>query len=125
MADLYGAAPSSNPEPEEISTFLNQLLHNSSSSSSSCVQFKAKYIHSFPSQVPGFSAPAANSGAGMAISVEDRYQQGGSIVRAESEPRVNFSDPEAYFGANVKDSTENALSSAADFSYDSEVKEVK
>ncbi|XVF39901.1 hypothetical protein PTKIN_Ptkin01aG0070000 [Pterospermum kingtungense] len=123
MADLYGAAPSSNPEPEEISTFLNQLLHNSSSSSSSsssCVQFKSKYIHSFPSQVPEFSTPAANSAAGMAISAEDRYRQGGSVARAESDPRVNFSDPETFFGANVKDSTENALSSAADFSYDSE-----
>lgn len=123
MADLYGAAQSSNPEPEEISTFLNQLLHNSfssSSSSSSCMRLKAKCIQSFPSQVPEISTPAADSGAGMTVSVEDRYRLGGSAVRAESEPRVNLSDPETYFGANVKDSADNALSSAGDFSYDSE-----
>ena len=119
MADRYGEAPSSNPEPEEMSTFLNQLLHNSSST---CMQFKAKYIHSFASQVPEFSTPKANSVAGME---EDRYRVGGSAVRAESEPRVNFSDPETYFEANVKDSGDNALSSAGDFSYDNEVKEFK
>ncbi|KAG8494137.1 hypothetical protein CXB51_011803 [Gossypium anomalum] len=124
MADLYGSAPYSNPETEEISTILNQLLHNSSSSSSSsssCMQFKGKNIHSFPSQVPGISTPAANSGAGMGIPVMDRYRLGGLAVRIESEPRVNISDPETYFGANVKDSADNALSSACDFSYDSEV----
>ncbi|XWS14725.1 hypothetical protein CRYUN_Cryun35bG0033400 [Craigia yunnanensis] len=110
MADLYGAVPFSNTKPEEISTFLNQLLHNSSSS---CMQFKAGYIHSFPSQVSVFFTPAANSGSGMAIPVEDRCRVGGSAVQAESEPRVNFSDPGTYFGAN-------ALSSAGDFSYDSE-----
>ncbi|MFQ6639587.1 hypothetical protein Gotur_016489 [Gossypium turneri] len=123
MADLYGGAPYSNPETEEISTILNQLLHNSSSSSSSsssCMQFKGKNIHSFPSQVPGISTPAANSGAGMVIPVMDRYRLGGLAVRIESEPRVNISDPETYFGANVKDSADNALSSACDFSYDSE-----
>ncbi|XWS25591.1 hypothetical protein CRYUN_Cryun27aG0080900 [Craigia yunnanensis] len=84
------------------------------------MQFKAKYIHSFPSQVPEFSTPAANSVAGMEIPVEDRYRVDGSAIRAVSEPRVNFSDPEAYFGANVKDSADNALFSAGDFSYDSE-----
>ncbi|MBA0775291.1 hypothetical protein Gotri_010445 [Gossypium trilobum] len=123
MADLYGGAPYSNPETEEISTILNQLLHNSSSSSSSsssCMQFKGKNIHSFPSQVPGISTPAANSGAGMGIPVMDRYRLGGLAVRIESEPRVNISDPETYFGANVKDSADNALSSACDLSYDSE-----
>ena len=99
MADLYGAAPSSNTEPEEISTFLNQLLHNSSSS---CMQFKARYIHSFPSQVSEFSTPAANSGSGMAIPVEDRCRLGGSAVRAEPEPRVNFSDPETYLELMLK-----------------------
>ncbi|XVE55862.1 hypothetical protein DITRI_Ditri03aG0191200 [Diplodiscus trichospermus] len=126
MADLYGAAPSSNPEPEEISTLLSQLLHNSSSlssSSSSCMQFKSKYIHSFPSQVPEFLTPAANSGAEMETSADDRYRIGRSAVRAESEHRINFSDPESYFGANVKDSADNALSSAGDFSCDSEVQE--
>lgn len=126
MADLYGGAPYSNTEPEEISTILNQLLHNSSSSSSSsssCMQFKGKNIHSFPSQVPGISTPAANSGAGMGIPVMDRYRLGGLAVRIESEPRVNISDPETYFGANVKDSADNALSSACEFSYDSEVKQ--
>ncbi|KAB2082665.1 hypothetical protein ES319_A05G213100v1 [Gossypium barbadense] len=124
MADLYGGAPYSNPETEEISTILNQLLHNSSSSSSSsssCMQFKGKNIHSFPSQVPGISTPAANSGSGMGIPVMDRYRLGGLAVRIESEPGVNISDPETYFGANVKDSADNALSSACDFSYDSEV----
>ncbi|KAE8674761.1 putative Basic helix-loop-helix DNA-binding superfamily protein [Hibiscus syriacus] len=83
MADLYGDAPCSNTEPEEISTILNQLIHNPSSSSPSlCMQFKA-----------------------------------------ESEPAVKFSNPETYFGANVKDSADNALSSAGDFSYDSEVQD--
>ncbi|XVE94932.1 hypothetical protein REPUB_Repub02eG0052500 [Reevesia pubescens] len=117
MADLYGTTPSSNPETEEISTILNQLLHNSSSS---CMQFKAKYIQSFQSQLPDFSTPASNSGVEMTIPVEDRYRLGGSAVQAESETRVNFSDPETYFGANVKDSADNALSCAGDFSYDSE-----
>ncbi|XVE70109.1 hypothetical protein DITRI_Ditri10aG0045100 [Diplodiscus trichospermus] len=117
MANLYGAAPSSNLEPEEISSFLNQFLQNSSSS---CMQFKSKYIHSFPSQVPEFSTPMANPVAGKEILVEDRNRVGGSALRAQSEPRVNFSDSEAYFGANVKDRADNALSSAGDFSYDSE-----
>ncbi|XP_022772201.1 transcription factor SPATULA-like isoform X2 [Durio zibethinus] len=120
MADLYGATPSSNPEPEEISTFLDHLLHKSSSS---CMQVKAKYIQSFPFEVPVFSTPTANSVAGMEIPVEDSYRVSGSAVRAESEPRVNFSDPITYFGANVKDSADNALSSTGDFSYDSEVQE--
>ncbi|XP_022752361.1 transcription factor SPATULA-like isoform X2 [Durio zibethinus] len=120
MAHLYGAAPSTNPEPEEISMFLNQLIHNSSSS---CMQFKAKCVHSFPSQVPELPTLVGNSGAGMAVSVEDRNRLNGSAVRAESVPRANFSDPETYFGANVKDSADNALSSAGDFSYDSEVPE--
>ncbi|GMI91794.1 hypothetical protein HRI_002848700 [Hibiscus trionum] len=123
MANLYGGAPYSNPEPEEISTILNQLLHNpsSSSSSSSCMQFKGKNIHSLPSQVPGISALASNSGVAMAIPVVDRYGLGRFAVGAESGPRVKFSDPEMYFGANVKDSSDNALSSAGGFSYDSEV----
>ncbi|KAK9023305.1 hypothetical protein V6N11_003527 [Hibiscus sabdariffa] len=121
MADLYGGAPYSNPEPEEISTILNQLLHNpSSSSSSSCIQFKGKNIHSLPSQVPGVSTLASNSGVGMSIPVVDGYRLRGLAVGAEPEPRVNFSDPETFFGANVKDSSDNALSSAGDFSYDSE-----
>ncbi|KAL4333784.1 hypothetical protein GQ457_07G025370 [Hibiscus cannabinus] len=121
MADLYGGAPYSNPEPEEISTILNQLLHNPpSSSSSSCMQFKGKNIHSLPSQVPGISTLASNSGVGMSIPVADRYRLRGLAVGAESEPRVNFSDPETFFGANVKDSSDNALSSAGDFGYDSE-----
>ncbi|KAK8585010.1 hypothetical protein V6N13_138952 [Hibiscus sabdariffa] len=118
MADLYGDAPYSNPEPEEISTILNQLLHNPSSSR---MQFKGKTIHSLPTEVPGSSMPASNSGVGMAIPVVDRHQLGGFALRAESEPLVNFSDPETYFGANVKDNADNALSSAGDFSYDSEV----
>lgn len=122
MADLYGATPSSNPETEEVSTFLNQLLHNSSSS---FTQFKAKYIHSFLSQVREFSMPDDNSVVGIDIPVDDRYRVGGSAARAESEPRVNFSDPETYFKANVKDNADNSLSSAGDFSYDSEVKESK
>ncbi|XP_022768743.1 transcription factor SPATULA-like isoform X2 [Durio zibethinus] len=120
MADLYGSAPSSKQEPEEISTLLNHLLHNSSSS---CMQFKAKYIHTFPSQVPEFSNPATDSFAGTEIPVEVRYRLGGSAVRADSGPRVKFSFPETYFEANVKDSADNVLSSAGDFSYDSEVPE--
>ncbi|KAK9220140.1 hypothetical protein WN943_008788 [Citrus x changshan-huyou] len=37
MADLYGTTPpTAGHEPEEISSFLNQFIHNSSSSSSSC-----------------------------------------------------------------------------------------
>ncbi|XP_021285380.1 transcription factor SPATULA-like isoform X2 [Herrania umbratica] len=126
MADQYGAPASSNPEPEEISTLLDQLLHNSSassSSSSSCMQLKTKSIHHFPSHAPEFSTPAADSRAGMAIPVEDQYRLGGSAVRAESEPRVNFSDPETYFGVNVKDSPDIALSSAGEFSHDSEAQE--
>ncbi|GMI82646.1 hypothetical protein HRI_001933900 [Hibiscus trionum] len=118
MADLHGDAPYSNPEPEEISTILNQLLHNPSSS---CMEFKGKNIHSLPTQVPGISMLASNSGVEMAIPRMDRYQLGGLAIRADSEPPVNFSDSEAYFGANVKDAADNALSSAGDFSYDSEV----
>ncbi|KAE8658831.1 Transcription factor ALC [Hibiscus syriacus] len=123
MADLYGDAPYSNPDPEEISTFLNQLLHNpsTSSSSSSRVQFKGKNIHRVPSQVPGIPTLASTSGVGMPIPVVDRYRLGGLAIGAESEPRVNFSNPEKYFGTNVKDNADNALSSAGDFSYDSEV----
>ncbi|XP_039050260.1 transcription factor PIF3-like isoform X1 [Hibiscus syriacus] len=122
MADLYGDAPYSNPDPEEISTFLNQLLHNpsTSSSSSSRVQFKGKNIHRVPSQVPGIPTLASTSGVGMPIPVVDRYRLGGLAIGAESEPRVNFSNPEKYFGTNVKDNADNALSSAGDFSYDSE-----
>ncbi|XVF36302.1 hypothetical protein REPUB_Repub19eG0046700 [Reevesia pubescens] len=56
----------------------------------------------------------------MEIPVEDRYRLGGSAVRAESEPRVNFSDPETYFGTDVKDNADNL---AGDFGYDSEIPE--
>ncbi|KAJ4701729.1 Transcription factor SPATULA like [Melia azedarach] len=37
MADLYGTTPPTGQEPEEITSFLNQFIHNSSSSSSSCL----------------------------------------------------------------------------------------
>ncbi|XP_039052485.1 transcription factor PIF3-like isoform X1 [Hibiscus syriacus] len=121
MEDPYGDAPYSNPEPEEISTFLNQLLHNPSwSSSSSRMQFKGKNINCLPSQVPGIPTLASTSGVGMPIPVVDRYRLGGLAIGSESEPRVNFSDPDTYFGTNVKENADNALSSAGDFSYDSE-----
>lgn len=122
MADLYGAAPSPaaehDPEPEEISTFLHQLLHNSSSSST------PKFIHQ---PVPSSPPPLLDTASGAKSELLDRR-------RFESEcgnSGVNFSDPDSYF---AKESTENAVSSViskrrgvsmendlADFSCESEV----
>ncbi|KAF5747011.1 transcription factor SPATULA-like isoform X1 [Tripterygium wilfordii] len=54
MADLYGTAFPSHPNPEEFSSFLHQLLHNSSSSSSSALPFNTKLVHSLstPRKLP-------------------------------------------------------------------------
>lgn len=48
MADLYGTTPpTAGHEPEEISSFLNQFIHNSSSSSSSCFFAQPEDRHPF------------------------------------------------------------------------------
>lgn len=48
MADLYGTTqPTTGHEPEEISSFLNQFIHNSSSSSSSCFFAQPEDRHPF------------------------------------------------------------------------------
>ncbi|KAB5526672.1 hypothetical protein DKX38_020519 [Salix brachista] len=111
MADLYGAAASAAAtEPEEISTFLHQLLHNSSSSSS-------KFMHQ------ALSTPVVND-----LELLDRHR----FSETECGAGVNFSDPDGYY---VKEGVENAVVSKrggvsveddlGDFSCDSEGVEVQ
>ncbi|KAJ6675853.1 TRANSCRIPTION FACTOR SPATULA-LIKE ISOFORM X1 [Salix viminalis] len=111
MADLYGAAASAAAtEPEEISTFLHQLLHNNSSSSS-------KFMHQ------ALSTPVVND-----LELLDRHR----FSETECGAGVNFSDPDGYY---VKEGVENAVVSKrggvsveddlGDFSCDSEGVEVQ
>ncbi|KAG8632642.1 transcription factor SPATULA isoform X2 [Manihot esculenta] len=101
MADLYGTAPSPAPEPEEISSFLHQLLHHSSSSSPS-----AKFMHHalsspsppLPAPAPAQTKPPAELLFGHS---QDCRADGGNSC-------INFSDPGGYF---AKESAENAVSS--------------
>ncbi|KAF9668546.1 hypothetical protein SADUNF_Sadunf14G0014700 [Salix dunnii] len=111
MADLYGAAASAAAtEPEEISTFLHQLLHNNSSSSSKFMQ-------------QALSTPVEND-----LELLDRHR----FSETECGAGVNFSDPDGYY---VKEGVENAVISKrggvsveddlGDFSCDSEGVEVQ
>ncbi|KAJ6320926.1 hypothetical protein OIU78_016171 [Salix suchowensis] len=111
MADLYGAAASAAAtEPEEISTFLHQLLHSNSSSSS-------KFMHQ------ALSTPVVND-----LELLDRHR----FSETECGAGVNFSDPDGYY---VKEGGENAVVSKrggvsveddlGDFSCDSEGVEVQ
>ncbi|KAH7523647.1 hypothetical protein FEM48_Zijuj06G0034100 [Ziziphus jujuba var. spinosa] len=146
MADLYGTAQSSgtglSSEPEEISNILNQLLHNSSSpyslalsssSSSSCMSFKTKYMHLLHSpQHPIASFPDTVSAPRLFGSEADRLRFCGSTNQSDSDCRVLdgnsvgggssavaadsssgfFSEPDAYFEEELKGGLDNTLSSA-------------
>lgn len=127
MADPYGFAPSSTAEPEEISTLLNQFVRNSASSSSG-THLRDRYVQLLSPPVPDSLLEVTDTGSGVAVLSEDRYRQGGSMSRAEMEPRmrdgsseINFFDPESYFGADVKNRAESAFSSLGDLSCESEV----
>ncbi|KAJ6872147.1 transcription factor SPATULA isoform X1 [Populus alba x Populus x berolinensis] len=103
MEDLYGAAAAT--EPEEISTFLHQLLHNNSSSPS-------KFMHH------ALSTPVENG-----VELLDRHR----FSETECGAGVNFSDPDGYY---AKEGVGNAVVSKrggvsveddlGDFSCDSE-----
>ncbi|XP_065848138.1 transcription factor SPATULA-like isoform X2 [Euphorbia lathyris] len=92
MADLYGTSPSPAPEPEEISSFLHQLLHNPSSSSSS------KFIHHALSSPP---PPSDTAELFFGRSLSDCRPGAGNSS-------LNFSDHAGYF---AKESAENVVSS--------------
>ncbi|XP_061962318.1 transcription factor SPATULA-like isoform X3 [Populus nigra] len=103
MEDLYGAAAAT--EPEEISTFLHQLLHNNSSSPS-------KFMHH------ALSTPVENG-----VELLDRHR----FSETECGAGVNFSDPDGYY---AEEGVRNAVASKrggvsveddlGDFSCDSE-----
>ncbi|XP_057973603.1 transcription factor SPATULA-like isoform X2 [Malania oleifera] len=122
---------------DEISAFLHNLLHSSSSSasapsssfvSSSCMSSKAKYMHSFSSPPapphPLFpSLPEVKLAAGMVVPPEDLPRASGSVrvidtdsgVRDGTGPSatsLNFSDTGGYFSSDAKERTRNWLSSA-------------
>ncbi|KAH7567444.1 hypothetical protein ACOSP7_010656 [Xanthoceras sorbifolium] len=110
MADLYGTtAPTSGHEPEEISTFLNQLIHNSSSSSSSCLSFNAKYIHSLSSPPPD-----ANSDSGLFSQPEDRHR-----VARSADLSVSVFDSSSG-GVNFSNSLNTCVGAVDSDNYDSE-----
>ncbi|XP_038715306.1 transcription factor UNE10-like isoform X2 [Tripterygium wilfordii] len=103
MADLFGTASPSDPEPQEFSSFLQQLLHNSSSSStssSSALPLKPKMVHSL-------SAPRQLSVLPEVGNFVDRLRFGVAANLSESDGVNNF------FGAlpvGVVDSDANATS---------------
>ncbi|GLT93518.1 hypothetical protein SLE2022_113080 [Rubroshorea leprosula] len=127
MADLYGTAPPSNAEPEEISTFLNRFLQNSASSSS-YMHLRNRYIQPPSSAALDSLQASIDCGSVVVVPGENRYRLGGSASGLEMEARLrdgrsglNFSDPESYFRAN--DSAENAFCSLGDLSCESEAPE--
>ncbi|GLT31599.1 hypothetical protein SLA2020_063280 [Shorea laevis] len=73
MADLYGFAPSSTAEPEEISTFFNQFVQNFVSSSS-CTHLRNRYVQLLSSPVLDSLLEATNSGSGLPVPSEDWYR---------------------------------------------------
>ncbi|XP_044510505.1 transcription factor SPATULA-like isoform X2 [Mangifera indica] len=76
MADLYGTTPpTSDHEPEEITSFLNQLIHNSSASSSFCLLPKPEDRNQFgqsadPSLL-GSSSPAVVNFSNFKVAAVD------------------------------------------------------
>ncbi|GKV10256.1 hypothetical protein SLEP1_g21649 [Rubroshorea leprosula] len=127
MADLYGTAPPSNAEPEEISTFLNRFLQNSASSSS-YMHLRNRYIQPPSSAALDSLQASIDCGSVVVVPGENRYRLGGSASGLEMEARLrdggsglNFSDPESYFRAN--DSAENAFCSLGDLSCEGEAPE--
>lgn len=132
MEDLYGTTPSSGAglasETEDITNFLNQLLHSSSSpyssaSSSSSTTFKAKYAHLLHSQAPPHQTTSFSDavlfGSENRPEPECRAIDGnsgaGSSAVADSLSGFDFSDPSgAYFGAEVKEGAENNTTFSSD-----------
>ncbi|EXC32837.1 Transcription factor SPATULA [Morus notabilis] len=132
MDDLYGTTPSSGAglasETEDITNFLNQLLHSSSSpyssaSSSSCTTFKAKYAHLLHSQAPPHQTTSFSDavlfGSENRPEPECRAIDGnsgaGSSAVADSLSGFDFSDPcGAYFGVEVKEGAENNTTFSSD-----------
>ncbi|KAK3231350.1 hypothetical protein Dsin_003231 [Dipteronia sinensis] len=96
MADLYGTtAPTSGHETGEIAAFIRQLIKDTSvtsPSSSSCVSYNAKYIHSLLSPTPD-----TNSNSGLLSQSEDRLRTARSGDLSGSDG-VNFSsmDSDTY-----------------------------
>ncbi|KAJ4840849.1 hypothetical protein Tsubulata_027783 [Turnera subulata] len=92
MADLYGTAPSpAAPEPEEISSFLHHLLHNSSASP------PLKFMHHALSSSLNHPPPSQLADSEPEPLDRHRLSEG-----------VNFSDPGGYY---QKEGAENAASS--------------
>nr|WIE96145.1 basic helix-loop-helix transcription factor [Loropetalum chinense var. rubrum] len=146
MADLYGTnayspSPSSSAtsvplDSEDISLFLQHLLHNPSSTTSSCMSLKNKHVQlSTPLTTPPLflSSPETTYTAGsfdIKVSREDRHRLSRLATFSDSECRVregnpaagtsavvdsfsgaNFSDPGRCFAADVKDSAGNTFCS--------------
>lgn len=86
MADLYGtSSQSTGHEPEEISRFLNQLIHTSSSSS-----FNAKYIDNSLSPRP---RPDSNSDS-AALFPPDRHRRSADPSSSSGGFNFSYSDSE-------------------------------
>ncbi|KAJ7966600.1 transcription factor SPATULA-like [Quillaja saponaria] len=112
MAGMYGTPPSSVTatglahDSEEVSTFLNQLLH---SSSSSCMTLKSKHS-------PMEALPRARHRFGQLMNHSELERTvnsaAGSGIVADSSSSFNFCDPYDYVPADVKESSENAFFAA-------------
>lgn len=95
MADPYGTGHHS-LEPEDMSSFLQNLLHGASTSADG-------------DDGGGlFPRPATE-----ATDFMGRMRDGASAPAIEPSPSLNFSDPSLFYGAQVKGSAVNAFSSAA------------
>nr|GMC54295.1 transcription factor SPATULA-like [Ipomoea batatas] len=95
MADPYGTGHHS-LEPEDMSSFLQNLLHGASTSADG-------------DDGGGlFPRPATE-----ATDFMGRMRDGASAPAIEPSPSLNFSDPALFYGAQVKGSAVNAFSSAA------------
>ncbi|KAJ8763271.1 hypothetical protein K2173_026172 [Erythroxylum novogranatense] len=98
MADLYGTSSSPATEPEEISDFLHQLLHNPSSAS--------KFMHhAFSSSSTSPPPPPAEASSAAGLLDRHLFRRSETDCRAGGgNSDVNFSDPGGYCG---KETAEN------------------
>ncbi|KAA8537772.1 hypothetical protein F0562_027648 [Nyssa sinensis] len=131
MADLHGtSARSSSLESEEMSSFLHNLLRNSSAPSPSCTSFKARHLPSFsspplqppppapaPAPLPETTYTTGLFGRSATVvpdsdcGVWEAASTVGSSVMVDSTSGFNFSDPGSFFPADAKESTRKTFSS--------------
>lgn len=108
MADLYGPnGHSSSLESEDMSSFLHNLLHNSSAgpSASPFPSFNGKHTHSFSSPPPPQVAMGEGEGEGIASTA-------GLFQRPAADSDCQFSDLGRFFASETKEARGTSFSSA-------------